>query len=84
MRIPLPNGDVLVPDAEFLQQAGDVSRRTGSNWDREGCPYTYIKNIKYRPLNEALNWLASRIQRRNPKRRAKCRQTGTTATADVA
>jgi hypothetical protein len=68
MRIPLPNGDELVPDAEFLERAGDVTPRTGSNWDKEGCPHTYIGGKKYRPLNEGLNWLASRIKRRNPRR----------------
>jgi hypothetical protein len=68
MHIELPNGDKLVPDAEFLAAAGGVTARTGSNWDKQGCPFVYIKNIKYRPWNEGLNWLASRIQRRNPRR----------------
>lgn len=68
MRIPLPNGDELVPDAEFLKAAGDVTPRTGSNWDKEGCPHTYIGNMKYRPWNEGFAWIASRIKRRNPRR----------------
>jgi hypothetical protein len=68
MRIPLPNGDELVPDAEFLKTAGDVSPRTGTNWDKEGCPHVYIKNIKHRPMREGLEWIASRIKRRNPRR----------------
>ena len=42
MHIPLPNGDKLVPDAEFLAAAGDVTPRTGLNWDKQGCPHTYI------------------------------------------
>jgi hypothetical protein len=68
MHIPLPNGDKLVPDAEFLKAAGDVTSRTGSNWDKEGCPHAYIGGMKYRPWNEGLAWLASRIKRRNPRR----------------
>jgi hypothetical protein len=67
-RIPLPNGDALILDAEFLKIAGGVTSRTGSNWDNKGCPHTYIGNCKYRPEREGLEWLASRIRRRNPKR----------------
>jgi hypothetical protein len=70
MHIDLPNGDKLIPDAEFLKIAGDVTPRTGNNWDKQGCPHIFIKNLKYRPLNEGLNWLASRIRRRNPRRAA--------------
>ena len=69
--INLPNGEQLIPDADFRQQVGGVSDRTGRNWDQQGCPYTYIGNRKYRPLNEGLTWVASRIQRRNPPRRAR-------------
>jgi hypothetical protein len=68
MHIPLPNGDVLVLDAEFRKKAGGVTARTGNNWDKEGCPHTYVGRFKYRPLNEGLNWIASRIRRRNPRR----------------
>jgi hypothetical protein len=69
MHIPLPNGDVLIPDAEFLKQAGDVKYCTGRNWDKQGCPYAMIGGRKYRPRNEALEWLAAtRIKRRNPRR----------------
>jgi hypothetical protein len=70
MHIQLPNGDKLVPDVEFLKIAGDVTPRTGNNWDKQGCPFLMIANKKYRPLNEGLNWLASRILRRNSRRRA--------------
>jgi hypothetical protein len=68
VHIPLPNGDKLVPDAEFLEAAGGVTRRTGSNWDEEGCPHAYIGGMKYRPWNEGFAWLASRIKRRNQRR----------------
>jgi hypothetical protein len=67
MHIPLPNGDVLIPDAEFAEKLG-VTRRTLSNRDQEGCPFILIAGIKYRPLNEGLTWFYSRIQRRNPRR----------------
>jgi len=75
MHIPLPNGDVLIPDDEFLKLAGDVTARTGNGWDHQGCPYVLIGNRKYRPKTEALNWLASRIRRRNPQRTPAARAT---------
>jgi hypothetical protein len=68
MHIPLPNGDVLVPDAEFRKKAGDVSERTARDWDKHGCPFIMISGRKYRPLNEGLTWLASRMKRHNPPR----------------
>lgn len=67
MRIALPNGDELIPDIEFAEKL-DITRRTLANFDREGCPFVMIGGCKYRPLNEGLNWIASRIQRRNPRR----------------
>jgi len=70
MRIELPDGDVLIPDSDFRKRAGDVSDRTGRNWDQQGCPFIFIGNLKYRPLKAGLSWLASRIKRRNPPRRA--------------
>jgi hypothetical protein len=69
MHINLPNGDKLVPDAEFLKIAGDVTARTGNDWDRLGCPFIIIGGRKYRPLNEALGWLTTRIERKNPPRK---------------
>jgi hypothetical protein len=68
MHIPLPHGDVLIPEAEFLELAGGVTPRTANGWDHGGCPFTYIGNRKYRPKTEALNWLAAQIRRRNPRR----------------
>jgi hypothetical protein len=73
MHIPLPNGDTLIPDAEFGAKVG-ATRRTMGNWDKEGCPYTHVAGMKYRPVNEGLEWIASRIKRRNP-RRARPRKT---------
>jgi hypothetical protein len=70
MHIPLPNGDTLVSDAEFLKKAGGVTARTGNSWDKKGCPHVLIGGRKYRPLNEGLSWVASRIVRRNPRRAA--------------
>jgi hypothetical protein len=67
MHISLPNGDVLIPDAEFAEKI-DATRRTLGNLDHEGCPFVMIAGRKYRPLNEGLNWIGSRIQRRNPRR----------------
>ena len=75
MHIPLPNGDVLIPDSEFLKLAGNVTPRTGNDWDQKGCPHVLIGGRKYRPKNEGLAWLASRIRRRNPQRMAAARAT---------
>jgi hypothetical protein len=75
IHIPLPNGDVLIPDAEFLELVGGVTARTGNDWDQKGCPHVHIGGRKYRPKAEALNWLASRIQRRNSPRAAVARAT---------
>jgi predicted site-specific integrase-resolvase len=69
MRIELPNGDVAIPNAEFADRLGVVVR-TLNNYDREGLPYLMIGGKKYRPLNEGLAWIASRIRRRNPRRTA--------------
>jgi hypothetical protein len=68
MQIELPNGDTLVPDADWRKEAGDVTERTGRNWDQLGCPFIYIGGKKFRPRKAGLNWLASRIQQRNPRR----------------
>jgi hypothetical protein len=79
MHIELPNGDKLVLDADFRKRAGDVTERTGRNWDQLGCPFIFIGGRKYRPLNAGLNWLASRIQTRNPPRRGEKRAAATAA-----
>ena len=51
MHIPLPNGDVLIPDGEFAEKLG-ATRRTLGNLDRDGCPFVMVAGLKYRPLNE--------------------------------
>jgi hypothetical protein len=66
MHIQIPD-DILIPDAEFAEKVG-ATRRTLGNYDNEGCPYAIIAGVKYRPLNEGLTWIASRIQRRNQHR----------------
>jgi hypothetical protein len=68
MHIPIPGGDVLIPDSEFASLLDGVTRRTLSNYDHEGLPFVRIGGKKYRPQNESLAWIASRIQRRNPRR----------------
>jgi phage terminase Nu1 subunit (DNA packaging protein) len=70
MRISLPNGDTLIPDREFADKLGVVVR-TLSNYDKAGCPFVMVGGKKYRPENEGLNWIASRIRRRNPPRRSR-------------
>jgi hypothetical protein len=73
MHITLPDGGVAIPNAEFAERLGVVVR-TLNNYDRRGLPFLVIGGKKYRPLNEGLAWVASRIQRRNP-RRSERRQT---------
>jgi hypothetical protein len=68
MHIQIPDGDVLIPDSEFASLLDGVTRRTLSNYDRAGLPFVRIGGKKYRPRNEGLAWIASRIQRRNPHR----------------
>jgi hypothetical protein len=67
MHITIPD-DILIPDAEFAALLDNVTRRTLANYDREGLPFVHVGGKKYRPQNEALAWIASRIQRRNPRR----------------
>jgi hypothetical protein len=67
VRISLPNGDELIPDAEFAALLA-VTQRTLSSYDGEGCPFAMIGGRKYRPRTEGLTWVASRIKRRNPRR----------------
>jgi hypothetical protein len=69
MNIPLPNGDELIPDAEFAGLLA-VTQRTLTSYDSEGCPFAMVGGRKYRPKNEGLTWVASRIRRRNPRRAA--------------
>ena len=81
MHIDLPNGDKLIPDGEFAERLGIV-RRTLGNYDAQGCPFTIIGGVKYRPEREGLQWIAARIQRRNPRRgrpRAECEPINPTA-----
>jgi hypothetical protein len=67
MHIQIPN-DVLIPDSEFASLLDNITRRTLGNYDREGLPFVMVGGKKYRPRDEALAWVASRIQRRNPRR----------------
>jgi hypothetical protein len=69
-RIEIP-GDTLVLDEEFCALVlGGAVRRTSQRMDKDGFPYIYVANRKYRPLNEGRAWLAARIKRRNKPRRS--------------
>ena len=83
MHIPLPNGDTLIPDGEFAAKVG-ATRRTMGNWDKEGFPYAHIAGLKYRPVNEGLAWIASRIKRRNPRRGSVARREREKGASDTA
>jgi len=69
VHIDLPNGDKLVPNAEFADKLGVVVR-TLNNYDRKGLPFIKIGGLKYRPLKEGLEWVASRIERPNRRKQA--------------
>jgi hypothetical protein len=69
-RIEIP-GDVLIPDAQFCADVlAGAARRTAARLDRQGLPFVMVRGHKYRPLNEGRKWLADRIRRRQPRRRA--------------
>jgi hypothetical protein len=68
-RIDLPNGEVLILDADFREQVlGGVTRRTGQNLDKKGLPYAMVAGRKWRPLKAGREWLAARIVSKQPQR----------------
>ena len=67
MHINLPNGDTLIPRAEFAALIG-ATPRTVQKYEQQGCPTVEVAGVRYNPQNEGLNWIAARIQRRNPRR----------------
>ncbi len=74
-RVPPPerieiDGDVLLKDELWCQEVlAGATTRTARRQEAEGCPFTFIRGYKYRPLNAGRSWLASRIQRRNQPRK---------------
>jgi hypothetical protein len=70
-RIQIPD-DVLIPDAEFCAEVlAGATRRTARRLEAEGLPFAMVAGRKFRPLAEGQRWLATRIRRRNPPRRAR-------------
>jgi phage terminase Nu1 subunit (DNA packaging protein) len=67
VHIQLPNGDKLIPRSEFAALIG-ATPRTVANYEHQGLPTVEIAGIRYNPHDEGLNWIAARIQRRNPRR----------------
>ena len=74
-------------DPEFLNQyerettwapAQGITYRTCKRYRDQGMPFLNWGGCVFIPKREAREWIASRIQRRNPRRR---RQT--TATAEI-
>jgi hypothetical protein len=72
MHIPLPDGDVLIPDAEFgaLLSNPPLTARTLWTYEQRGLPVVKIGGRKYRPQRASLEWVAAQIKRRNPLRRS--------------
>jgi hypothetical protein len=67
--IPLPNGDTLVPRADFARNEIGTSEKTAQ---RLNLPTTYIGGVAYVLRNASLQILAATVRRRNQpsKRRA--------------
>jgi len=70
MNIEIPN-DELVPDAELARLWG-VTQRTLGRYDslQDGLPFAVHGGKKWRPLKACSEWMARRIKRPNPRRRA--------------
>ena len=67
MHISLPNGDTLIPRAEFAALIG-ATPRTVQNYEQQGCPTVEVAGVRYTPQNEGLSWIAGRIERRGSRR----------------
>ena len=63
--------DGYVPEPEFCLK-NHISSRTAARLRRQadGLPYTVWGGKVYIPIDEARAWLAARIKRPNPRRRA--------------
>jgi hypothetical protein len=64
--ITLPDGDILMPRAEFANDVLGVSDRTAQ---RMNFPTTYIAGIAHVPRNASLKVIADRVTSRNQPRR---------------
>lgn len=64
-RIPLGD-DELVRNDVLAGELG-ICVRTLDSGDADGAPFIEIGSVKYRPSRGYQNFLASRIQRREPK-----------------
>jgi hypothetical protein len=67
MDIELPNGDKLRRRRDFARDTLDITDRTAQGL---GLPTTYIGNVAYVPVNKSLEIIASRVQRKNLRRKA--------------
>ena len=70
MVIQIPD-DTLIPD-EQLAREWNTTRRTLGRYDRlpDGLPFVMVSGCKYRPAKACSEWLARRIQKPNPRRKA--------------
>lgn len=70
MAIHLPD-DELILDADWAIE-WNTTTRTLARYDKlpDGLPYVILAGKKYRPRKACEAWLAKRIQRPNPRRRA--------------
>jgi hypothetical protein len=66
-RIPLDDGDELWINEDVANEEG-ITERSVNRGDRYGAPFTYVGNVKYRPIKMYRKWRTSRIQSKNPPR----------------
>jgi len=62
-------GDEELVRNDIIAKDHGTSERTVNRGDAKGAPYTYIGNVKYRPLKAYRQFLASGIKQIKPPRR---------------
>ena len=69
--IKLPDGDELIPDADYAGEL-NTTPRTLSNYEKlpDGLPYVMVAGRKYRPRKRCGEWWIRRIKNPSPRRAA--------------
>jgi hypothetical protein len=71
--IPLPDGEILTPRAQFAAQVLDVSDKTAA---RMNLPTVYIGGVAYVKRDASLKTVAGRVKLRNEPSRRRHRGKG--------
>jgi hypothetical protein len=53
--------DVLIRD-DIMAAKNGVTTRTQTRGDKDGAPFCYVGNVKYRPMQGYMDYMKSRIQ----------------------